>query len=611
MKWQLGRLPRLILALAVVAEAGLAASQASAACRIGIVADLPVTMIGQRASVPIKVNGKDTNFWLDSGAFFNIMSKAKATELDLTTTPLPQGFYVIGVGGSASVEVTTIKSFGIVGQDIKNMQFMVGGSDAGNGLIGRNLLGLVDTEFDLAHGTVKVIKPHDCGNQAMTYWAPGKPYFEAELLPDEAPVDHDFRVPVNINGVRVTAEFDTGAHGTLLGRRAAERAGINLSGPGVVPFSGINGVGRRFKEGWIVPVGNVAIGDEQILQTHIVVIDGPISGGEGAPEMLLGMDYMLAHHIYVARDRRRVFFTYSGGKPFLTAPTEATSSTATSAPVALPPGTHRVEAIRSTVAEAKTADEFARRGNARLAQHDNSGAVADLTEAIRLSPKSFGYYRDRAKAYGESGQGSLARADIDSALVIEPTNGELLRVRAVMRFLAHDKEGALADVEAAQRATPPASLDAVLVGELFEQLGLPARAIPVYSSIIAVHREDSQLGQLLNARCWVRGLANVELDQALDDCNRAIKRDGPRPAYLDSRGLINYRKNQYAIAIADYDAALKEAPRLAWSLEMRGLAKAALGQIEAGKEDQAAAAAIQPEIAAHAAKYGLGRPEHP
>ncbi|MBV1688544.1 retroviral-like aspartic protease family protein [Novosphingobium sp. G106] len=580
-----------------------ATAQAAPICSLGIMANLPVTMRGLRASVPVKINGKDTSFWLDSGAFFSIMSAAKAAELDLKVGAAPPGFYLVGIGGTASAGVTTVKSFGIVGQNITNIQFLVGGSDAGNGLIGRNLLGLADTEFDLANGSVKLIHPKDCDGP-LAYWAGTKPYFVVPLNSGENPNDHQFRLPVTINGAKVEAVLDTGAPTSLISRRAAERAGIDLSGPGVTPEERIGGFGRSTKSGWVVPVASVGIGDEQILKTHLSVIDGDIVQGNGAPDMLLGADFVLAHHLYVARAQHRIYFTYSGGRPFITS-SEPASVVSDASPAAIPEGTRRVEAVSNAGADPKTADDFARRGSARLAQRAFAGAIADLTKAIDMAPGTAGYFRDRAKAYGASGQASAARADMARALEIDPNDAELLTVRGFMRLRDKDRAGALVDAEAASRLTPPTSLDMSQLAFLFERLGQPARAIALYDGVIAVHHEDSRLGELLNGRCWVRALANTELDKALDDCNRAIKRGGAKAAFLDSRGLVFFRRGDLAAALADYDAAIQLEPRQAWSLYMRGLTRIRLGQAEAGAADKATAANIQPDIAGDVASYGL------
>lgn len=588
-------------ALCAAALSILSTSPALAACKLAVMADLPVTMAGLRASVPVKVDGKDTSFWLDSGAFFSIMSKAKAIELGLTIQAAPPGLYIIGIGGRASVEMVTIKSFGIVGQNLKNIQFLVGGSDAGNGLIGRNLIGLADTEFDLANGVVKLIRPTDCEKGGLAYWAAGKPYFTVPLLTGSNPFDHIFRLPVTINGVRIEAELDSGAPMSLLSRRAAERAGIDFAAPGVTPSDGVTGFGRRQEKGWVVPVASVGVGDEEILRTRLEVIDNSIGGPDG-PDMLLGADFIMAHHIYVARGQRRIYFTYSGGRPFLTGqPAEERVSS----PAPLPAGKVRVEAVNG-VPDPKTAEEFARRGNARLVGGKAEEALADFNEAVRLAPDKAPYYSDRSRAHEATGNASLAAADIDKALAIDPGNGEWLLVRAVERLHRKDKPGALADAEAAAKAIPPSSLMALKVAGLFEQLGQPARAIPLFDSVIAAHPADTKLAMMLNGRCWQRALANVDLDKALDDCNRAIKRGGDNAGYLDSRALVYFRKGDLKAALADYDAALGFNPHIAWSLYMRGLVRIVLGQAEAGRADQAAAVAIQADIAEKAAGFGIG-----
>lgn len=578
-------------------------------CKLGVIADLPVKMEGPRATVPVQVNGKDVSFWLDSGAFFSLMSEAKAKELNLPLQSLPSGFYITGIGGKASARLATIKSFRIVGQELKNLQFLVGGSDSGSALIGLNILALADTEFDLAHGSVKLIKPMGCQKSALAYWSAGAQFFTVPLLSSPNPTDRHFIIPVSINGVELRAGLDSGASTSVISRRAAERARIDLSGPNVLTMEDMGGIGQKLKDGWAAPVDNVTIGDEQILRTRLRIIDGAIMSGSDGPDMLLGADFMLSHHIYVARSQQRVYFTYSGGKPFVApVPDKAVVASATAAPtpIALPPDTKRVEAVNGSV-EPQSASEFARRGNARMSQRRFADAIADLSEAIILEPDNPEHYKDRAQAYGMSDQSELANSDMEKALQLKPDDKDLLRTRAYLRIQSGDKTGALADADAAAKLTAPTSLDAIAVAALFEKLGQPARAIPVIDPVIASHLEDAALGNMLNLRCWVRALANVDLDKAINDCDRAIKRDGPKPAYLDSRGLARFRSGDTTGALADYDTALAQNPEIAWSLYIRGLIKISKGEEIAGRADQESALAIDPDIAKEADQYGLSK----
>jgi len=245
------------------------------------------------------------------------------------------------------------------------------------------------------------------------------------------------------------------------------------------------------------------------------------------------------------------------------------------------------------------------RGAAQLARGDANGAVADLSQAIALDPKQAAYYRDRAKAHAAAGDAAAAAQDIDAALALAPDDAPLRIARATMRLDHGDRAGALEDANAAERLVPRGALDNIALVFVFEKLA-PARSVALLDPMIALHPGDPGLGKLLNSRCWARGLANIELDKALADCDAAIRRDGPRPQSLDSRALVHLRQRDYAAAIADYDAALKLAPDLASSLYLRGWATRAAGDATRGSADMAAARKLNPGIVERFEPYGLG-----
>jgi hypothetical protein len=137
-------------------------------CQIGKVADLPITMNSLRPLIPTKINGQEAKFILDSGAFYSMISSAVAAEYKLKLSPGPFGLTVKGVGGTTEVQVATVKDFNIVGVDIKNVEFLVGGSDIGSaGLLGQNLLEKFDVEYDLANGVIRLFKSENCEGTAM------------------------------------------------------------------------------------------------------------------------------------------------------------------------------------------------------------------------------------------------------------------------------------------------------------------------------------------------------------------------------------------------------------------------------------------------------------
>ena len=573
---------------------------AQAACKIAVYARLPVTMEGVRASVPVEINGKPTKLWLDSGAFFSIMPKARAVELGLKTQALPFGFYITGIGGSASVELATIKSFKIVGQDLKNIEFLVGGSDAGNGLIGQNLLAIGDTEYDLANGKVNLFKTTDCRDTNLAYWAGDKPYGLTELLKGDDEHDQHIYAKGEINGTSIRLMLDTGASSSVLNRSAAERAGIDLSAPGVVETAPSSGLGTKSRRSWIVKLKSFAIGGEEIRNTPVRVIDDKGDKLLGF-DMLIGADFFLSHRLFVSPAGRHLFLTYNGGAVFsLTTDGE------------MGPSTTRTEGDWgvANVATPTDAAGFARRASGSAARKDWKAAIADYAEAIQREPGNAAYWRARANANAMVDDDQAARRDLDKAIELAPSDPDLLVQRGFLRVRDGDAKGALADAEAALAGYHEGTLDRLSVVGLFDRLHRADRVLAVIDPIIALHRDDNVLGELLNTRCYTRALANVELAKAMSDCNTAIKRDGALGAYVDSRAMVKVRQGDWPGALADYDAALAKSPQQAASLYMRGWARRASGAADADAAKQsaadfAAAKAIDGDIADRFTPYGF------
>ena len=105
--------------------------RAAETCKLAKYGTLPAEMVGERATTRVKANGVDTRFILDTGAEFNFMSRANAEALGLRLYPAPFGFHMGGIGGSASAAVAKIRDFGLLGTDLHNIEFLVGGTDTG------------------------------------------------------------------------------------------------------------------------------------------------------------------------------------------------------------------------------------------------------------------------------------------------------------------------------------------------------------------------------------------------------------------------------------------------------------------------------------------------
>lgn len=561
-------------------------------CKLGDYGTLPVEMLNGQATTIVKINGSDTRFVLDTGAAFNFMSRATALSLGLRLQPAPFGYRMSGVGGSVGVDFTRVMSFGVLDATIKRVAFLVGGTDMGYGLLGANLLDVADLEADLAHGKMTLFKPDHCKNAALAYWTKDGRYEVADIDSPADEQDQRTFVKVLINGKPLRALLDSGAYATALSRRAAERVGIELKESEARKDDAI-GVGGKSVKTWIVPIDSYSVGTETIQHSKMLVLDEDM----GDTDVLLGVDFFLAHHMYIANSQKKIYFTYNGGRvfSFADAPDDEDKSADASA--------------SSTSSTAPTtAPEYARRGVANLSRGMPKAAIADLSQAIGLAPDQAAYYADRARAYLADKQSDAALTDLDKSLSLEPRNVDTLLLRAHVRMAHEDRAGATADVTAASALAAAGSTQTRSLADLYIDLDQPAAALPFLDDWIRMHRDDALLGAALNARCWARGLSNQMLGDALKDCRKAIRRDGDQPAYLDSLGLVQLRLGHDADAIKAYEQALAQKPKAAWSRYGLGLAKIHSGQVDAGRVDLAAARALDPNIATQAGRYGLKAP---
>ena len=113
-----------------------------------------------------------------------------------------------------------------------------------------------------------------------------------------------------LNGAKVRVTFDTGAGSSIVGLRAAAKAGIKLDGPGVESAGNGSGIGRHEIQTWVANVPVLKIGGEEVHNARLRF------GDLGDLDMLLGADFFLSHRIFVASSQGRVYFTYNGGPVF-------------------------------------------------------------------------------------------------------------------------------------------------------------------------------------------------------------------------------------------------------------------------------------------------------
>ncbi len=563
-------------------------SPAHANCQVGKLIEFKITMQGARPLADIGINGRTIPVVVDSGAFFSSISPGTAQELGLRLEQT--GLQLRGIGGEAgNTYVTRVKSLDLAGLALKNIQFIVGGSEPGaGGLLGQNVLGIGDVEYDLPHGAIRIMRTAGCSSDnSLAYWAQANPV--SDLPIDYRDISHPHTIgTVLINGAKVRAIFDTGASTSLLSLSAAKRAGITPSSPGAVPAGVARGLGRSTVQTWLAPIASLKIGTEEVQNVKIRM--GDIDLREA--DMLIGADFFLSHRMYVSNSLRRIYFTYEGGPVFNVSPDRVVDEQGAA---------RTITADNSP--DPTDAAGFSRRGAAETSRRDYKAALADLDRAVAMEPGNGRYLLQRARAELLDRNKPSAFADLDRAVSVAPADPEIRLTRAETLIARSRLSDAVADLYAADAVLPREADQRLALAAMFELANRFDRSIANFDQWIAAHPDDSRQPAALNGRCWNRALAGVDLPLALKDCNAALRR-GKAGAFFDSRGLVELRMGQYDRAITDYNMALQLSPRSAWSLYGRGLAKRHKNDPGADA-DLKAAAAIDPALPSRAKALGI------
>jgi predicted aspartyl protease len=299
-----------LLALGLLAAAG----PAGAACKLTRLAELPVTMAGPlKPVVPAKINGVAVTMIADSGATMGGMTAATAAQFGLSIHGLPGRTQVRGTSGVAGdFGVGTVKDLELAGGQFHDVDFLVGGRIANVGAaarLGQNLFGTATTEYDIGGAAIRMFKSQDCNDAGLAYWA--QPDAVSSIALDGGQPTRQITGDVLVNGQRIHAMFDTGSPSTIITKAAALRVGIDMSaataGPGMR-----SAVAGDAQATYRVRAASFAIGKQEAHDVPLEVVEGRL----GDHDMLVGIDFFLAHRVIVDRVHNRLYATANHGEMF-------------------------------------------------------------------------------------------------------------------------------------------------------------------------------------------------------------------------------------------------------------------------------------------------------
>ncbi len=259
--------------------------------------------------------------------------------------------------------------------------------------------------------------------------------------------------------------------------------------------------------------------------------------------------------------------------------------------------------LPDVVATAPKADDFFIKANQKYRDKDFKGAIADLTEAIRLNPNYASAYNNRGVVHYELKDLQGAVADYNSALKINPNDAEVYNNRGLVRKDLGDLQGSVADYNSALKINPNYALTYLNRGVVHYELKDFEGAVADYNSALKINPNDALA--YLN-----RGVVHYELKDlqgAVADYNSALKIN---PNYVNayvSRGLARKELKDLQGAVADYNSALKINPNYALAYLNRGNARSELKDLQGAVVDYNSALKINPNYALAYLNRGLAR----
>jgi tetratricopeptide (TPR) repeat protein/S1-C subfamily serine protease len=223
---------------------------------------------------------------------------------------------------------------------------------------------------------------------------------------------------------------------------------------------------------------------------------------------------------------------------------------------------------------------------------DNKGALAAISEAIRLEPEDVVLLNEKANVLSELGDKKGAIA-ICNLILAKGKKSWAYSNRGLAKSALSDKKGALADHDTAIRINPQYADAYNNRGGVKSELGDKKGEIADYDMAIRINPQFAQA-------YYNRGNAKYELGDkkgAISDYDITIR---IKPQFADAynnRGISKYELGDKKGALADYEIAIRINPQLAQAYGSRGFAKYKLGDKKGALADYEIAIRINPQLA--------------
>jgi hypothetical protein len=271
------------------------AQQSTDPCELQLVADLPVSLSRNLIEVPGRINRSDINLVIDTGAARTVLSTDTVKSFLLAHSQ-HSATQLAGIGGSTVRNADVYADLELGGAQFHGQLAEARIPEIG-GLVGGDWLKDYDVEFDLPHHRIKLWHAARC-EAADLPWTGSR-----AMIPVDVMGTNQLRVSVTIDDKIVEGILDSGAALSVMPTSVAQRLGVTQMAMREDPLALVSDIDRGIISIRIHRFGVLRVDDTRIIAPLIGVGEMQF----GSSEMLLGLDFLRSHRVWVSYRTRRMF----------------------------------------------------------------------------------------------------------------------------------------------------------------------------------------------------------------------------------------------------------------------------------------------------------------
>ncbi|MEL7197376.1 MAG: DUF3857 domain-containing protein [Pseudomonadota bacterium] len=204
----------------------------------------------------------------------------------------------------------------------------------------------------------------------------------------------------------------------------------------------------------------------------------------------------------------------------------------------------------------------------RYDTYDFAGSLEDMDKVVELEPTAE-YFGQRSTVHAMLGNDEERQADLEEAYSLDPRPSRAINLASALAL-----QGSFAQArEILEYEDGDDSVRKELAVSLAELDALEGDREAGLSRITDLLAEKPNDAYLLNEQCWYMGVWQVDVDNGISVCKKAVENSRNTSNAIDSRAMMFLRNGMFEEAKNDLSAALDLNPNQTASILLRGIVR--------------------------------------